>query len=468
MEDGRRKILAGAQIRKLRADLGLSQTAMASELGISVSYLNLVERNQRPLTAQLLIRLSETYAIDAHAFARDPEAQSAAELGEILADPVLRPLGVPRAEIRAALEQTPTLVHALKRLHGAYMALSELGPSALGPGAERGEAETRAGDAVERVRSLLEASANHFPALEGAAEAIELDTGDGLFAAAARRLHDRHRIRVAVLPAAEMGVTLRHYDRHRRRLMISELVEPPGRVFQLAYQIALLEAGPAIDAALDGAGLVDHHVRRLGRVTLANYVAAAQMMPYAPFLGAAQALGYDVELLAARFGASWEQVAHRLTTLARPSARGVPFFMVRVDLAGNVSKRFSSGAFPFSRLGGTCPRWTLHAAFASPGRTLVQVIELDGKQWLSIARAVRRTARPWGDPDTPFAVGLGCELRHAPQLVYGRSLRDALPTEIGINCRLCERPSCLSRAAPSLKTGLDVVETTRGFSPFGN
>ncbi|TNC74872.1 helix-turn-helix domain-containing protein [Rubellimicrobium roseum] len=472
--DERRKIMAGAQLRRLRTTLGLSQSAMAGELGISVSYLNLVERNQRPLTAQLLIRLSETYAIDARDFAGAEDGQGASEIEEVLADPLLAPLQVPKAEIRAALEQAPTLVQALKRLHSAYAGVAELGSGLAGEHAEaeRGGPLPPAVDAVERVRAYLQQANNHFPAIEEAAETLAAELGQvegDLFHALTLRLRARHGIRVQVMSHQEMGVTLRHYDRHRRKLMISELVEPAGRCFQAAYQIGLLEAGDLVNAVLAAAPeMADSQSRKLGRITLANYFAAALMMPYGRFLAAAQDLGYDVDLLGARFGASWEQVAHRLTTLSRPQARGVPFFMVRVDNAGNVSKRFSSGAFPFSRFGGTCPRWSLHDAFRHPGRTLTQLIEMpDDKRWFSIARMVRRLAAPWGEPEAAFAVALGCEERFASQLTYARGLREMRPTGIGVTCRLCERANCPSRAAPSILGGLDLSEATRGLSPFG-
>lgn len=472
--DARRKVMAGARLRRLRAELGLSQGAMAAELGVSVSYVNLVERDQRPVTAQLLIRLAETYGVDARDFARVEGGQGAAELEEVLAHPLLAELRVPRAEVRAALEAAPTLVEALRRLHAAYAEAAELA-SAAGAGgeAERGAARPEpAGDPVERVRAFLQEAGNHFPALEEAAEAIAegLDAagpGHDPLSALSARLRARHGVRVQLLPHREMGVSLRHYDRHRRRLMVSDLVEPAGVAFQAATQLGLLEAGPVLDGLLAGSGLDEGQARTLGRVTLANYLAGALLMPYAPFLAAAQELGYDVEALGARFGASWEQVAHRLTTLSRPAARGIPFFMVRVDDAGNVSKRFSSGAFPFSRWGGTCPRWSLHDAFRQPGRVLAEVVELpDGKRWLTVARTARRHRPRWGEREATFAVGLGCEARWAPQLVYGQALGE--PTGIGVNCRLCPRPACPSRAAPPLAGGLALSEATRGLSPFGH
>ncbi len=209
--------------------------------------------------------------------------------------------------------------------------------------------------------------------------------------------------------------------------------------------------------------------RKLLRVTLANYFAGALMMPYGRFQEAAELVGYDVELLAARFGASFEQVAHRLTTLSRQNARGVPFFLLRVDIAGNVSKRFSSSRFPFANSGGTCGIWNIHATFTHPGRILTQVIELtDGSQWFSVARTVRRSMTAWGAIEPRLAIGLGCEIKYARRLIYAKGLDldkpDAAP--IGINCRLCDRPSCSQRAAPPALRALVVDESTRNVSPF--
>jgi XRE family transcriptional regulator, fatty acid utilization regulator len=266
-----------------------------------------------------------------------------------------------------------------------------------------------------------------------------------------------------------LRATLRRFDRHRRQLLISELVDGSGRAFQLALQIGLAEFGATIDAIVNRAGPLDDTPRRLYRITLANYFAAAVMMPYQAFHTAAENLNYDVHVLAQRFNAGFEQVCHRLTTLQRPNARGVPFFLLRVDNAGNVSKRFSSGTFPFSKFGGTCPLWNVHSTFDTPDRLLKQVIELpDGTRYFSIAQMVRRPVAPHPQPQPRFAIGLGCEIRHASKLVYaaGMDLEKTEGTPIGVNCRLCERENCSQRAEPPITRTLILDENTRRVSSF--
>ena len=274
-----------------------------------------------------------------------------------------------------------------------------------------------------------------------------------------------HGIRVQVLPVDVMPSSLRRFDHHRRRLMLSELVDVHGRTFQTAYQLALIEWRDVIDAIATRLEPEQSPAKALLRVSLANYAAAALMMPYQKFLDAAEALNYDIDVLGARFQASFEQVAHRLTTLNRTNARGVPFFLIRIDNAGNVSKRFAAGNFPFSRFGGTCPLWSLHETFSSPGAFMTEIVELpDGAKWFSIARTVRRAASAYGDAEGQFAIGLGCELKYASRLIYARKfdLKAAPATQIGVNCRLCERENCAQRAAPPITRKLRVDESIRG------
>ncbi|WP_158807450.1 short-chain fatty acyl-CoA regulator family protein [Beijerinckia sp. L45] len=468
-----RKIFAGPRLKRLRRERNLTQARMAEELAVSPSYLNLMERNQRPITVPVLIRLADIYGVDPRDFMEDRTEIAVEDMEHILADPLFRESGVGRAELHDAAEYAPALLVAMQRLYRAYAAARETTEAQVLVKADPDRTETQLGDSpVERVRTILQEARNHFPALDDAAEKFASDLtleGPDPFFTMAERLRSRHGIRVRVLPVDVMSDRLRWYDLHRRQLMISEVMDQPGRVFQVAYQLAVSEHGALLNALAGQLEAKDDVARRLLRVTFANYFAGAVMMPYARFHEAAEATGYDVEVLAARFGASFEQVAHRMTTLGRATARGVPFFLVRVDIAGNVSKRFSAGRFPFSHAGGTCGLWNLHATFAEPGKILTQIVELqEGSQWFSIARTVRRSITPHGTISPRFAVALGCEIKYANRLVYARRLDLATPDvmPIGISCRLCERPNCPQRAAPPVLRPLRVDETTRGISPF--
>jgi predicted transcriptional regulator/DNA-binding XRE family transcriptional regulator len=466
-----KKLFVGPRFRRIRQQLGLSQTQIAEGLGISPSYINLIERNQRPVTAQILLRLAETYDLDLRDLATADEDRFFAELNEIFSDPLFRQINLPKQELRDLAELCPGVTHALQRLYAAYTE-ARRGETLAAQMADRDEGTRYEANPIERVRDLIEANRNYFPELEQAAEtlrdALNVPSQD-LFAALSERLREKHSIVTRIMPVDVMRETLRRFDRHRRQLLISELIDGPGRAFQLAFQIGLAECGSILESIVNRAGALDETPRRLYRITLANYFAAATMMPYAAFHGAAEALSYDVHVLAQRFNAGFEQACHRLTTLQRPNARGVPFFMLRVDNAGNVSKRFSSGTFPFSKFGGTCPLWNVHSTFDTPDRLLSQVIELpDGSRYFSIAQMVRRPVAPHPQPQPRFAIGLGCEIRHAARLVYaaGFDLDKAEGTPIGVNCRLCERENCSQRAEPPITRTLILDENTRRVSSF--
>ncbi len=440
--DSGKKLFVGPRFRRIRQQLGLSQTQIAEGLGISPSYINLIERNQRPVTAQILLRLAETYDLDLRDLATADEDRFFAELNEIFSDPLFRQIDLPKQELRDLAELCPGVTHSLQRLYAAYTEARRGETLVAAQMADRDEGTRFEANPIERVRDLIEANRNYFPELEQAAENLrdELNVAaEELFAALTARLREKHSIVTRIMPVDVMRETLRRFDRHRRQLLISE----PGPL--------------------------DDTPRRLYRITLANYFAAAVMMPYQPFHTAAEALNYDVHVLAQRFNAGFEQVCHRLTTLQRPNARGVPFFLLRVDNAGNVSKRFSSGTFPFSKFGGTCPLWNVHSTFDTPDRLLKQVIELpDGTRYFSIAQMVRRPVAPHPQPQPRFAIGLGCEIRHAAKLVYaaGMDLEKVEGTPIGVNCRLCERENCAQRAEPPITRTLILDENTRRVSSF--
>ena len=272
-----------------------------------------------------------------------------------------------------------------------------------------------------------------------------------------------------MVPADVLPDSVRRYDHHRRRLLLSELLGDAGRTFSVAYQLALAEHDAMLNAHAERAAPPDMPTRRLLKVSLANYLAAAAMMPYEAFREACEKTGHDIELIGARFGASFEQVCHRLTTLSRPTSRGVPFFMLRVDSAGNISKRFAGATFPFSRFGGSCPRWRVHEAFRTPGRVVTQIVETpDGARFFTLARTAPRVAGPYADEDAGLAIGIGCELKFAQRLVYSRGLDLDEPavTEIGPACRVCERPACPQRAAEPLGRTLTVDDFSKSISPY--
>lgn len=472
-----KKLFIGPRLRRIRREQGMTQARMAEELDISPSYLNLIERGQRPATAQFLIKLAAAFDVDIRALASDTEHHALGELRQIFADPIFSSVsgGISQAELRDLTEHSPGVADAVVRLYQAYTSTRANKPSddveALG---EDGHAHALTHrNPMDDIRDMIREANNHYPELDDAAEElykIFRKQDQEIYSPMRRYLGETRGVTVDVMPEHTMGGELRRYDRHRKRLMLSELMEPSGRTFQVAYHLAFTEASDIIDTLLERAQLDNPVTTRLAKVAFANYFAGALMMPYGRFLDAAETLGYDLDVLCQRFGASYEQVAHRLTTLQKPSARGIPFFFIRVDNAGNVSKRFSSGRFHFSKFGGTCPLWNVHGTFSMPGRVLTQVVEMpDGTQYFSIARTVRRAVTPFNEPEPRLAIGLGCELRYAHRLTYarGHNLDEPNPSPIGINCQLCERADCRQRAAPPLSKALDVDENRRGISPFG-
>jgi predicted transcriptional regulator len=230
----------------------------------------------------------------------------------------------------------------------------------------------------------------------------------------------------------------------------------------------LLEARDVVEQVVAALGPSTPEAGSLIRIGLLNYAAGCLLMPYTAVLASARALRYNVEALAARFCVSFEQACHRLSTLQRPGERGVPFFFLRLDPAGNVSKRFSAAGFPFARYGGSCPRWVVHSAFATPGIMRVQVAQLpDGGTFLCFARSVSRMASSWPEPKPVHVIAMGCDIVHAEALVYadGIDLQHAA-VGIGLSCRLCDRPNCRSRAFPPLEHRLALDPLTRGDSPY--
>ncbi len=465
-----KKTFAGLPLRRLRAERGLTQNAMAQALGVSPSYLNQLEQNQRPLTVSVLLKVHRALGVDIQQFSEDEEARLVAALREALAD-AADPITLP--ELTEVAAQMPALGRALVALHRRRTEAEErLEALALRWGDGRTEWAAPKAMAFEVVRDFFFAHQNHFDALDRAAEALAAEAqaaGPRLVEWLSRRLQDRHGVHAVLADASEVGK--RHYDPDTRTLRLAASLELGQQAFQLATQLALLELGDVIDGLSAVPPLNDDPAAcRLARIGLANYFAGALLLPYGAFLQAAEALRYDIDLLGQRFGVGFETVCHRLSTLQRPGAPGVPFFLVRVDRAGNISKRQSATHFHFSRTGGTCPLWNVYEAFGQPGQLLRQVARMpDGRTYLWIARTVARGLGGFGAPRQVFSIGLGCDLRHAPRLAYAKGLDLGDPeaaTPIGMGCKVCERPDCPQRAFPFVGRALVVDEHQSRFTPY--
>lgn len=466
-----KKTFAGVRLRKLRAERGLSQIAMAQALGLSPSYLNQIEQNQRPLTVAVLLKVHRALGVDIQQFSEDEEARLLGGLREALAD-APEPIALP--ELKEVASQMPALGRAVVALHRRHAeALERLEAMALRLGDDRSDMASARSMPFEVVRDFFFAHQNHFDGIDRAAEALAMQArtdGGPLVEWLAQRLLQYHKVRVVFMETRDE--IKRHYDPASRTLRLSSALEAAQQTFQMATQLALLEQGELIDSLVDDLVFVgDSASQRLARVGLANYFAGALLLPYGTFLQAAEALRYDIALLGSRFGVGFETVCHRLSTLQRPGAPGVPFFFVRVDRAGNISKRQSATHFHFSRAGGTCPLWNVYEAFGQPGRILTQVARMpDGRSYLWIACTVSRGQGGYGSLPQQFSIGLGCDVRHAARLVYAKGLNLNDPdvaTPIGMGCKVCERENCPQRAFPFVGRPLEVNEHQSRFMPYG-
>jgi predicted transcriptional regulator/transcriptional regulator with XRE-family HTH domain len=460
-----RKLYLGGRVRKLRRELGLNQSAMAAELGVSPSYLNHLERNQRPVTAQVLLRLARAYDVDLKSFTAEGEGIGVEDLAEIFANPMFGDIGIPRYELLEVVDNAPSVADAIARLYSVLVDRQQAPDGTL----PEGDAALVAPE--KWVSDYIQGQRNYFAYLEEAAETLAGALGDPLliFEPLRRRLKEAFGVETRVVPPELLEAASQHYDYHRKRLMLSALLRPESRTFGVAYQLALFEFRALIAKMLDGAAPPDLPTRRLLHMSLANYAAGAIMMPYDAFLAAAERHRYDIDRLCAEFGTSVEQVAHRLTTLGRSGARGIPFFMLRVDAAGNISKRFAGESFPFSRFGGTCPRWNLHNAFRTPERVVTQTVETpDGQRFFTISRAVERAVRLDPRENSQLAIGLGCDVKYASRIVYSDGLDLAHPyvTPIGPACAICPRVRCPQRAAAPAGRTLTVNEMQKTISPY--
>ncbi|MCE2516345.1 MAG: DUF2083 domain-containing protein [Alphaproteobacteria bacterium] len=463
------KPMVGHKVRRLRKDLGLTQSDMAATIGISASYLNLIEHNQRPVTVPLLFKLGQSFDIDLKDFAADDSTRLIADLTEMFADSAISGHTVSKRELRDFVSSQPNIAATLLQFYSSFLDLKSNIQTAAVSGGER--QSLHSASLVEDIRLYLQHHGNYFGELEEAAERFIAEAGlrrDTLYSDICAWFKRELNLVVQIVPAETMGHSLRRYDPHRGRILLSEALRRPQRIFQLLLQAAFSTQDDVISAMITKAD--KPAMASLLRNTLAGYFAAAVMMPYSSFAEAARALRYDIDLLGRRFGVSFEQVCHRLTTLNRQGDRGISFFFIRVDPAGNVSKRLSAGKMQFANHGGTCARWVVHHAFRVPSKIVTQVAELEeGQQVFTMARTVSPLWTPPGQPEPEFAVALGCDVAHARDIVHADHLdlgKATKPVPVGIGCHVCERMDCAQRSQPPLGHNVRFDPYTRKLGLF--
>jgi predicted transcriptional regulator/DNA-binding XRE family transcriptional regulator len=455
------KLYAGAKLREMRTRLELTQKDFASKLGVSLPYLNQMENNNRPVSTTVVLALAQEFGLDVTELSTGDSERLVSDMREAMADPVFADEPPPLADLRLTASNAPALARAFLSLHRAYRQTHERLASldeALGREDSRIQASP-----WEEVRDFFHYCDNYIDAMDRAAERF---AGSADVRLAATNALENAGISISL---TDMD-GLRGYDPETRSLRLSNRSSPPTQVFQLLLQVALLSQESLLEATLDFARFQSEEARAIAKIGLANYFAGAALMPYDRFLAAAQEDRHDLERLATRFGASIEQVAHRLSTLQRPGAKGIPFFFVRVDQAGTITKRHSATRLQFARFGGACPLWNVHRAFETPGRFLRQLAETpDGVRYISLARDVSKSGGSFGSPVRRYAIALGCEVRHAQALVYADNLdlNNASAYEpIGISCRICERKTCHQRSVPPLERRLSINNDQRGVLPY--
>lgn len=460
------KAFVGSKLRQLRRERRLTQAEMGRALGVSASYVNLLENNQRSLSVAMLMALADVYGVDWREFAKDETANLMADLRNAMRDPLFGEDTPDLLELRSAIDFTPKLVRRFLDLHRNHRAILEK-IMRLGSGRMPDDLVITSPEAI--IHDFFRTNSNYFETLERAAEklrATEPCTADDVYATLKKRLLSVHGITVRTSPLENMQDALRHYDEAASVIHLSEALDHQNRVFQLAHVLGLVEFPKLIDKLTQRIGITSEAGRARCKIELANYFSAALLMPYEAFFEMAERTRYDVDRIAATFGVSFEQVCHRLTTLQRPGAAGVPFFFLRVDKAGNVTKRFNATSFNLAEYGGACPVWNIHTCFRTPGVIIPQFVELpDGARFFTISRTTNRPVFSRHTQDRRLALALGCELSQAHRLDYAAPFNLADPSlfsPIGINCHVCPRQACSQRAHQPLHIELPISMNRRG------
>lgn len=471
------KTYVGSRLKQLRRERDLSQASLAHTLGLSASYVNQIEHDVRPLTLPVLNRITDAFGVDATFFSRDDDSRLLAEIQDVVLDKELCPSPIALQDLHEMVQNHPDIARIMVEMHRRYRNVREKLSAATDvrlTAAGQPAVAQALSMPHDEVRDFFYARQNYLDQLDRTAESLARELDVSLFAvrdteqALHQRLTQHHNI--SVTTGADLGNKLHRFNPTNGSLTLSSRLIAGQRAFRMAAELGYLEAGDLMNELADEGHFTSPEARSLALRGIASYFAAGVMLPYRLFHQEAERNGYDIEYLCQMFGVGYETLCHRLSTLQRPKLRGIPFTFVRVDRAGNMSKRQSATGFHFTHSGGTCPLWNVYETFANPGTIMRQLAQMpDGRNYLWIARTVKHHQGRFGETGKLFAIGLGCDARHADRTVYaeGYDLSDlSVAVPIGAGCRVCTRDNCAQRAFPAINKTITIDPHVSNVAPY--
>ena len=465
----------GPKIKAFRRQLGLQANKLAEELDISPSYLNLIEGGKRKIDGDLLLKVCEKLKIQLSDLTTKSDINLTNTISEILDDKLFEDLDILGPEVKDLVGTNPKIGRALVRLgdilkkkdHELVNKIEKLSGKIVD--------NRKNSFPGEVISDFLQENKNYFPKLEEFAnrvfEKIQKNNRTR-YIALCEYLKSEYSITVEDIIPEENKPFSKIYNKNKKILQLSDYNSLETKKLHAAAQIAQEGAMKEIDLYLSKFTFPSDESKRLSKVALLNYCGAAILMPYKLFHNECKKLKYDLELLQNTFATSFEQVAHRVTSLQDPKLPGIPFHMLRTDIAGNISKRFSLSGIEIPRYGGACPRWNVYSAFTRPGVIQAAVSKMsNGEKYVCIARTVEKGVGRFGLSKSILSIGLGCEAKYAKEFVYTENLdisdkKTEIP--IGVSCRTCDRLDCSQRAFPPLHKKFDIDINSRGVSVYVN
>jgi len=465
----------GPKIKAFRRQLGLQANKFAEQLNISPSYLNLIEAGKRKIDGDLLIKISKELRVELSDLTSKSDINLENDISELLDDQLFEDLDILGPEVKDLVNTNPKIARALIKLGDNFKQKDHEIVNKVESISGKIIDSRKNSFPGEVISDFLQENKNYFPRLEEFANLIfekVQKNNRTRYIALCDFLKKEYSITVKDIIPEEKKPFSKIFNKQKKELLLSDYNSLETKKLYAAAQIAQEGAIEIINDYLTKFNFPSEESQRLTQVALLNYCGAAILMPYKLFHAECKKLKYDLQLLQNTFATSFEQVAHRVTCLQDPKLPGIPFHMLRTDIAGNISKRFSLSGIEIPRYGGACPRWNVYSAFTRPGVIQAAVSKMtNGEKYVCIARTVEKGVGRYGQSKSILSIGLGCEAKYAKEFVYTENLDVSdkkMEIPIGVSCRTCDRLDCSQRAFPPLHKKFDVDINTRGVSVYVN